>query len=185
MFTLDATEEIKLALVQDTFAKLYAPLVAKQQTYLSQWLAWPSFCQTEQDFQQFVQRSLHEYADKKSVTCAIFYQDNLVGNIGLHEINHDLQRACIGYWLSEELQGKGIVTLSCQKMLEYAFDTLSMELVQLRAAKENTASRAVAERLGMSLEGIISRNEKVQDRVLDHAVYALRKTDWQEKYSEK
>ncbi len=92
MFTLDVTEEIKLALVQDTFAKLYAPLVAKQQTYLSQWLAWPSFCQTEQDFQQFVQRSLHEYADKKSVTCAIFYQDNLVGNIGLHEINHDLQR---------------------------------------------------------------------------------------------
>ncbi|POF57850.1 RimJ/RimL family protein N-acetyltransferase, partial [Vibrio vulnificus] len=54
-----------------------------------------------------------------------------------------------------------------------------------RAAKENTASRAVAERLGMSLEGIISRNEKVQDRVLDHAVYALRKSDWQEKRSEK
>lgn len=119
------------------------------------------------------------------MTCAIFYQDNLVGNIGLHEINHDLQRACIGYWLSEEVQGKGIVTLSCQKMLEYAFGTLSMELVQLRAAKENTASRAVAERLGMSLEGIISRNEKVQDRVLDHAVYALRKSDWQEKRSEK
>ncbi|HAS6305964.1 TPA: RimJ/RimL family protein N-acetyltransferase, partial [Vibrio vulnificus] len=40
MFTLDVTEEIKLALVQDTFAKLYAPLVAKQQMYLSQWLAW-------------------------------------------------------------------------------------------------------------------------------------------------
>ncbi|HAS6347226.1 TPA: GNAT family N-acetyltransferase [Vibrio vulnificus] len=181
MFTLDVSPDIRLALVQDSFAALYVPLVAEQQAYLSQWLAWPPLCQTKQDFKQFIQRSLHEYADRQSVTCAIFYQQKLVGNISLHEINHHLQRTCIGYWLSEEMQGKGIVTLACEALIEYAFDTLSMELVQLRAAKENHASRAVAERLGMQLEGIIRRNERVQNRVLDHAVYAISKSEWQAK----
>lgn len=175
MFTLNVDNEIELALVQESFAPLYVELVAEHKAYLSQWLAWPDFCSSEQDFRLFAHRSLHDYADGKSLTCAIFFHGDLVGNIGLHEINLELGRTCIGYWLAESHKGKGIVTRAAQTLIKHAFDTLGLEKVQLQAAKENLASRAVAERLGMTLEGIITRNEKVQDRVLDHAIYGLHK----------
>lgn len=72
MFTLNVDNEIELALVQESFAPLYVELVAEHKAYLSQWLAWPDFCSSEQDFRLFVHRSLHDYADGKSLTCAIF-----------------------------------------------------------------------------------------------------------------
>lgn len=173
MFTSTVDDEIQLALVQDSFALNYATLVQTQLDYLSQWLAWPPYCQSEQAFTSFIQGALHEYAEGKSITCAILFNGVIVGNCSLNNINRSLQRADIGYWLSQDYQGKGIVTRSVQALIKIAFNDLDLEKVQLSAAVENHSSRQVAERLGMVLEGIITRNEKVGDRVLDHAIYAL------------
>ncbi|HIF9169539.1 TPA: GNAT family N-acetyltransferase, partial [Photobacterium damselae] len=46
-------------------------------------------------------------------------------------------------------------------------------------AIENKASRKVCERLGLTLEGIITRAENINGRVVDHAVYGLSRTAWQ------
>lgn len=48
-----------------------------------------------------------------------------------------------------------------------------MEKVEISAAVENAASRAVCERLGCELEGIITRNENLNGRIVDHAIYGL------------
>jgi len=52
---------------------------------------------------------------------------------------------------------------------------LEMDKVQLSAAVENIPSRSVAERAGMTLEGVITNQEKVGDRILDHAIYGIHK----------
>lgn len=110
MFKIKISDDISIALVQESFASHYAELVSTQTEYLSQWLAWPPHCKTEQDFRIFVQRSLHDYAEGKSMTCAIVYQDNIVGNCSFNSIDHDLKKVTIGYWLSKNQQGKGIIT---------------------------------------------------------------------------
>ncbi len=178
MFTTRIDNELQLALIEESFAAAYANIVSTQQEYLLQWLAWPEFCNTEQDFRLFAQRSLHDYADGKSLLCAIWFRDRLVGNAGFNCINHDLQQVEIGYWLSKEEQGQGIMTRVVDKLCEIAFRQMGMQKVQLRAAVKNYPSRAVAERLGMTLEGIITRSEKIQGRILDHAVYALSVKDF-------
>ncbi|MGB7996305.1 MAG: GNAT family protein, partial [Photobacterium halotolerans] len=61
----------------------------------------------------------------------------------------------------------------CRHLCRLAFDHFAMEKVVISAAVENTASRAVAERLGMKLEGVITRSENLNGRILDHAIYAL------------
>ncbi|MDK9760222.1 GNAT family N-acetyltransferase, partial [Vibrio sp. D173a] len=145
MFKIKINNEISIALVQESFAAQYAQLVSTQTDYLSQWLAWPPHCQTEQDLRIFIQRSLHDYAEGKSMTCAIVYQDAIVGNCSFNTINHDLKKVTVGYWLSESQQGKGIVTQVVTKLIEIAFEELDMEKVEISAAVENTASRAVCE----------------------------------------
>ena len=175
MFTMEVDQDIQLSLVEESFAEQYEALVKANYDYLKQWLAWPEFCQSADDFKGFVKKSLHDYADGKSLSCGLIYQGKLVGNISFNSIDPKLKKVEIGYWLSADYQGKGIITRACQHLIDYAFTQLDMQKVQISAAKDNQASRAVCERLGMTLEGIITHAEKVGDRILDHAIYGIYK----------
>lgn len=175
MFRYEVDDEVSLALVHESFAAHYAQLVTEQLPYLTQWLAWPAHCQTEQDFRLFIQRSLHDYADGKSMTCAILYNGDIIGNCSFNSINHDTKCVEVGYWVSQHHQGKGIATRVVQALTHIAFDQYQMEKVQLSAAVDNHASRAVATRCGMTLEGILSHQENIDGRLLSHAIYGLLK----------
>lgn len=173
MFTLNVDDELQLAMIEESFAPLYAQIVADQRAYLSQWLAWPPHCRSQQDFELFAQNMLHDYADGKVLVCAMFYRGELVGNCSLQDINRDLGKARIGYWLSQPHQGKGIATRAVAKLIEVAFHQYQLEKVELAAASGNWPSQAVAKRLGFVQEGLITRAEDLNGRVVDHIVYGL------------
>lgn len=173
MFTRTVNQDIQLALVEPSFARHYYAIVKAQREDLGQWLAWPRHADSEAFFAGFIQKALHDYADGKSLTCAILYRGKLVGNISYNTISHALKNVEMGYWLSQDMRGKGIVTACVRHLIDYAFDGLGMEKVQISAAADNQPSRKVCERLGFDLEGIITRNENLNGRVVDHAVYGL------------
>ncbi len=173
MFTLEVENGLRLALVEPKFAPFYLDIVTAQREYLSEWLAWPPHANNEEFFLSFIKRSLREYAEGNSMVCAMIYRGELVGNISFNTINHQLQKVQIGYWLSKEHQGKGIITKSVTKLIEIAFDELNMQKVEIAVAVDNQPSRKVCERLGFTLEGILTRAENLNGRVVDHAVYAL------------
>ncbi|MFM2587894.1 GNAT family N-acetyltransferase [Vibrio sp. TBV020] len=175
MFSQQIDADISIALVQESFANHYSSIVNSQIDYLSEWLAWPGVCTSEQDFRFFIQRVLHEYADGKSMTCAIVYQGTIVGNCSFNTINYDTKCAEVGYWLSQPYQGKGIITRVVKYLISYAFNQLDLQKVQLSAAVDNLPSRRVAERAGMTLEGVLTNQEKVGDRILDHAIYGIKR----------
>lgn len=177
MFTWKVDNDISLNLVHEAFASQYAQLAATNKDYLSQWLAWPQFCTSEDDFKAFVKNSLHKYADGINMNCAIQYRGAIVGNIGFNSINHSLKKVEIGYWITEDAQGKGIITRSCQHLIRYAFEQLGMDKIQISAAENNMRSRAVCERLGMTLEGVITNAEKLDTRIVNHAIYGLYRTE--------
>ncbi|QIA63003.1 GNAT family N-acetyltransferase [Vibrio astriarenae] len=176
MFVMHVDQDIELALVQPSFAERYLQLLNENLDYLSEWLAWPPHIEGIGDFESFIQQSLHDYADGKSMTCAIVYQHQVVGNISFNTISHTLSRVEIGYWLAEPYRGKGIVTRAVQFLVNYAFNQLNIDKVQISVATGNTASRNVCERLGFELEGIIRCAENLNDRVVDHAVYGVIKS---------
>ncbi|WP_133011601.1 GNAT family N-acetyltransferase [Marinomonas flavescens] len=178
MFTLDVEKDLKLALVHNSFASLYFDIVSRERDYLGEWLAWPPYAHDDGFFLNFISRSLHDYADGKSLVCAIFYNQTLVGNISFNSIDHDLKKVDIGYWISADYQGKGIVSKCVTKLIAMAFTDLDMEKVQISAAVDNQPSRRVCERLGFKLEGIITRAEKINRHVLDHAIYGLSRAEW-------
>ncbi|PID66651.1 MAG: RimJ/RimL family protein N-acetyltransferase [Gammaproteobacteria bacterium] len=175
MFTLTINTDLKLALVETSFAKSYYSIVCQQRDYLQQWLPWAKHANDIDFFLTFINKSLHDYADGKSLTCAIIYQDNIVGNISFNRILSALKKVEIGYWLRQDYRGKGIVTQSVSALIDYAFNRLDMQVVQISAAVDNLPSRRVCERLGFTLQGIIPHAENINGRVLDHAVYTLHK----------
>ena len=173
LFSIIVDKEIRVSLVQESFAPTYAKLVKENFNYLEKWLSWPSSCKSEQDFILFIHKSLHDYANGKSMVCGIWFNDKLVGNASFNTINNELKKVEIGYWIKESAQGNGIITRACKTLIEIAFNELKMQKIQLSAATENLKSRAVCERLGMKLEGIISNAENLNGRIVDHAIYGL------------
>ncbi|GAA4879220.1 GNAT family protein [Ferrimonas pelagia] len=176
MFQIEIEPELRLELVHAGLAPHLAELVSAERDVLSQWLAWPPHCRTEADFIQFIHRSLHDYADGKSMVCAIKFRGVAVGCISFNRIDHQRKVATIGYWLGQKAQGHGIITRCCRSLIDIAFTRLELEKVEIHVATQNQSSRAVCQRLGMRLEGEISRAEALNGRVVDHAIYGLLRT---------
>ncbi|MCX4026567.1 GNAT family N-acetyltransferase [Endozoicomonas sp. SM1973] len=175
MFVLEVNKTIKLELVHPAIAQQLYKLVESNRAYLSEWLPWVSKAESIEDYESFIKQVLYDYAAGKKMACSILFEGKLVGVCGFNAIEPVLKRAEIGYWIASEYQGKGIVTQVCQKLIEIAFDYYNVDKVQISAAKDNIRSRAICERLGMNLEGIITNQENVKGKIVDHAIYGLHK----------
>lgn len=175
MFSLVVDSDIKLVLVDQTLAPQMLEIIFAEKAYLGRWLAWPAYTQCLDDYLTFVRFVLAEYAEGKSLACNIMYQEKPVGSVGFNCINHELKTAQIGYWLSEKALGKGIMTRACKKLIEFAFSALNLEKIEIAAAVNNQASRAVCERLGMRVERMIENAEQLNGNNIDHVYYVLYK----------
>jgi ribosomal-protein-serine acetyltransferase len=65
--------------------------------------------------------------------------------------------------------------------MDHMFDDVGMHRFVLEVALENHASRAIAERLGMRLEGEVKDREWLYDRWVDSALYAITAPEWKER----
>ncbi|PZT69360.1 GNAT family N-acetyltransferase [Streptomyces sp. SW4] len=61
----------------------------------------------------------------------------------------------IGFWAAKEHRGNGYVTEAALAVCRWAFTERKIDRVEWRAETGNTASRAVAERAGFTLEGTL------------------------------
>lgn len=177
MFTLDVDQDLTLSLVDPSFSTRYLDIVSQEREYLSRWLAWPAFADSEVFFSRFIQQAQQDYAAGTSMVCAMKLDEEIVGNICFKSIDHTVKKVEIGYWLSEQHQGKGVVTKSVAALIAMAFNELNMDKVELFVATENRPSRNVCERLGFALEAIITEAEALNGRVYDHVQYGLKRTD--------
>ena len=115
--------------------------------------------------------------DSNNLICAIYYQNQFVGLVGLKDADAANRKIEIGYWLSENYQKKGIMTRACHAMVDYAFDVLEINRVQLKAAAGNKKSQQVAERLGFKREGIERDGELHSCGYVDLIIFSLLKSE--------
>jgi len=109
---------------------------------------------------------------------AIEQSGALCGVAGFNRIEPSNRTCEIGYWLSAEQQGKGIMTRCVERLIRHAFDDLSLNRITIPVAVENQPSRAVAERLGFRREGVLREAEWLYDHFVDHVLYALVRSEW-------
>ena len=69
------------------------------------------------------------------------------------------------------------MTASCHAVVYHTFNTLKLNRIAIQCATENTRSRAIPERLGFKLEGIVREAEWLYDHYVDHALYSLLRSD--------
>lgn len=94
------------------------------------------------------------------------------------------QMAYVGYWIDERHAGRGYVPEAVVLLLEFAFESLGLHRVEAAIVPRNTASRRVAEKLGMRDEGIALGFLQIQGVYEDHVRYAMTAEEWRARRSD-
>ncbi|MEJ2043275.1 MAG: GNAT family protein [Reinekea sp.] len=176
MFKIKVDDEISLCLTSPKYAERIHYLVDVDREYLSQWLHWPQYTRKPADHAQMAVARLKQYAEGKGLPLCIEYKGEIIGTAGFNSIEEVLQRAEAGYWLASAYQGKGIMTRVCRKLIDVAFHELNLHKVQLAIGEDNIPSRAVAERLGMKIEGILTNDEFINNQIINVVIYGLHRS---------
>jgi ribosomal-protein-serine acetyltransferase len=81
----------------------------------------------------------------------------LVGGVMFVEFSAAAGTCEIGCWLEPAAEGRGLITAACRMLLAYAFEERGLHRAEWRCRADNARSSAVAERLGMTLEGVLRK----------------------------
>jgi len=107
---------------------------------------------------------------------AISVNDEAIGGVGLHP-QKDIycKNAEIGYWISEEYWGIGIMTKAVSEILEYGWKHLDIDRVVAIIFGTNLGSVRVAEKCGFELEATLSKTIYKFGVYEDELIYGIRR----------
>ncbi|GLV58101.1 ribosomal-protein-serine acetyltransferase [Dictyobacter sp. S3.2.2.5] len=173
---LDRTTELKSIVESD--AQEIFHLINTNRLYLRQWLPWIDYTQSVADELAYIRTVKDQYQENQSVACVICHKGAIAGTISYHPIDWMNRKVEIGYWLGEQFQGNGLMTKACSAFIDYAFDDLRLNKVEIRCATGNARSCAIPQRLNFTHEGIIRQAEWLYDHYVDLHFYGLLATEW-------
>lgn len=153
-------------------------VVDANRPYLRNWLPWLDMTRGIDEMIVYVDSTIRQLAANQGFQTAIWHNDKIVGIIGYHHLEWANRSTCIGYWLDERHQGKGIMTKSCRTLVEYAFEEWKLNRIEIHCAEGNIKSRGIPERLGFKSEGLLREAEWLYDHYVDHVVYAMLAKEW-------
>ncbi len=150
-------------------------MVDKNRAFLEPWLGWVDYVKCPEDEFRVVQSVAKEDVCKYF----IYWYMRLVGMVGVVREDSTNCTMEIGYWLSQDVNGNGIMTRAVERVQDLCFERGGANRVEIRCATENKASRAIPERLGYVNEGVLRQAEVLRPGVVhDIAVYSKLKSEW-------
>lgn len=175
---LHINDQLELELVKEDFAHEIFRLIEDNYDYLSEWLPWVDDTRGIEDTLAFIRFSMEQAEKKESFNFAIKSRGIITGLIGLHKIDYPNLKTAIGYWQSENAQGKGQMTLACKAILDYSFNELGLQKIEIECATGNFKSQAIPDRLNFVQEGIKLQAAEHSTGFVDHYVYAMTSGQW-------
>lgn len=161
--------------------EIYALLDSERERF-GMWLPWMDSVRSADDERRFMAMFAEQWASLSGLMGALVVDGRIVGSVGIARVDKDVRCAEIGYWIGSAYEGRGLVTRGVRAIEELCFEQLGMQRVQITNDVDNRRSRAVAERLGYTLEGVVRRGHVVgvgeRRRCSDMCVYGLLREEW-------
>ena len=173
MFTSKVNSRTEMRLIGRQHTGKLFELVDSNREYLRPWHPWVDGIHAVDDMSKMVSAWEQQNANNRGFCAGILFDGRLCGVI--HHLNVDWPNrwTALSYWLDAAHQGQGIMTECCKALIAYGFNFWNLNRITIECATENTKSRAIPERLGFKLEGVVRGVEWLHDRYADHAIYGL------------
>ncbi|WP_278550565.1 GNAT family N-acetyltransferase [Cloacibacillus evryensis] len=134
---------------------------------------------SEEEVRRWIGECIRRYKDDGFSYLAAVEKTSgeIIGFIGpLVETIEGCRHFGVAYILMKERWGMGYATEGARASLACAFERLGAERVIAVIRPENSASRGVAKRLGMEIEGRFIRHYRGKE--MPHLIYAISKEKW-------
>lgn len=95
-----------------------------------------------------------------------------LGHVMLHTLAWRHRRGEIGYWLVPGARGRGIGTTAVGLLVEWAFDVLELDRIEIMTTPDNAPARALAAALGFREEGVLAQRNLERGRRVDIVLLA-------------
>ncbi|MFG2335958.1 GNAT family N-acetyltransferase [Streptomyces yangpuensis] len=178
MFSIDLAEGAQLFPLEARHAEEFFAHIERGREYIGQYVGFPDRSPDVDSARAF----LAKYAVKAGEDGARFFgirlDGTLVGGVLFPNFDADGGNCEIGCWLEPAAAGRGLVTKACRVLIDYAFGERGMHRVQWQAATGNKKSLAVAERLGMTREGVMRENHLHRGVRQDTEVWSILSHEW-------
>jgi [ribosomal protein S5]-alanine N-acetyltransferase len=168
--------QIKLRPLRYRDSANWKKLKKTNKAWLKEWDATlpPAQDNYQATFFQMVRQSKIDAHKKTNFSWAIEVDKKFVGLITAGNITLGSSRNCyIGYWISKEFAGQGIVPKSVALVLDFAFQELKLHRVEIAIRPENTASLRVVEKLKIQPEGLRRSYIHINGAWRDHQVFVV------------
>ena len=164
--------------------RLLADALNESYEHLRTFMTWVQPLNTTDDAELVVRRGRANYLLRTDFMLGIFSGDEtrLIGGSGFHLREGDLssRRAEIGMWVAASESSKGLATAVLKELLRWGFTEWPWDRLSWNCSVENVASRRVAEKAGMTLEGTLRQRLPVPGpAVHDQHCFSMLRTEWE------
>ncbi len=101
-------------------------------------------------------------------------ENRVIGRIALGGVLRGaFQNAYLGYWIDQDLQGRGMMTEAVRATTVFAFSGAGLHRVQAAVMPRNGGSLRVLEKAGYRREGLAERYLSIAGQWEDHVLFAM------------
>ena len=119
-----------------------------------------------------------EHDERYSFLVLANERPELCGHVALSDVlRGGRQSASLGFWIDEDVEGRGFATEAIGAVLAYAFGPLGLARIDAAVVPDHTRSQRVLERVGFQREGIARGYLAVDGLRTDHVIYARLRDD--------
>ena len=105
-------------------------------------------------------------------------QRELIGSIGLRDIDTQHHQAELGFWIGKDWWGQGYAREAARAVIQFGFQSLDLNRICAHHMSRNPASGRVLLAAGMQREGVLRQRVQKWGVYEDVVVYAVVRDDW-------
>lgn len=130
-----------------------------------------------EDTIRFIEITNKGIKKQKWINFGIELKENkkLIGNINLWNFDHSINKAEVGFSLNTRFQRKGIMSEALDKVLDFGFNKMNLEKIELWTEKRNDRAIKLAEKNGFKLIREVFEKGYYKKQIFKYLVFELKK----------
>lgn len=153
----------------------------RHHAWLAEWdaTAPPGSGPRPRTFADVVRRMRQQGRAGTALPFVIEVDGEFVGQVSVSNIvRGSAQFASIGYWIAEDVAGRGIVPRAVALVIDHCFTAVGLHRVEICIRPENTNSLRVVEKLGLHEVGYAPGLLHISGAWRDHRIFAVTAEEW-------
>ncbi|MEU0563012.1 GNAT family protein [Dactylosporangium sp. NPDC006015] len=155
MFNVALTEAAQLRPLEPWQAGEFLAHMDRARQTVDPWIPWAGVSTDLETARATLQRYADLAARDAGRLFGIWLDGTLVGGTMFVAFDAQAGTCEIGCWLEPAGQKRGLITMAVRVLIDWAVHTRGIHRVEWRCRTDNTASSAVARRLGMRRDGVL------------------------------